>query len=391
MEHRVWNFAAGPSVLPEAVLKRAASEMLNWNGSGMSVMEMSHRSAMFQSIFDHAQSQFRKLMHVPDNYHILFLQGGGSTQFSMVPLNLIGRTGKADYALTGHFSTSAAKEAKKYGSVHIAADVSDTGFRVIPEQSELILDPEASYFHYCANNTIYGTEWQYVPDTGDVPLVCDMSSNITSRPVDISKYGLIYAGAQKNMAPAGLTVVIIRDDLARYGLIFAGAQKNMAPAGLTVVLIDRVLAGHERPITPLIMSYRRMIDKQSMFNTPPCWNIYILSLVMDWIEEQGGVEGMEKLRNERSAMLYHVIDESKLFHGHAEKSARSGMNVTFRTEDPEIDARFVKEAAEAGFVNLKGHRLSGGMRASIYNAMDPEGVKQLCGFMQSFEKKLLGE
>ncbi|MBR2845548.1 MAG: 3-phosphoserine/phosphohydroxythreonine transaminase [Solobacterium sp.] len=363
MEHRVWNFAAGPSVLPEAVLKRAASEMLNWNGSGMSVMEMSHRSNMFQSIFDHAQSQFRKLMHVPDNYHILFLQGGGSTQFSMVPLNLIGRTGKADYAMTGHFSTSAAKEAQKYGSVHIAADVSDTGFRVIPEQSSLELDPDASYFHYCANNTIYGTEWQYIPDTGDVPLVCDMSSNITSRPVDISKYGLIYAGAQKNMAPAGLTVVIIRDDL--------------------------ILC--EKEYTPLMLSYRRMIDKQSMFNTPPCWNIYILSLVMDWIEEQGGVEGMEKLRNERSAMLYHVIDESKLFHGHAEKSARSGMNVTFRTDDPAIDDRFVREAAEAGFVNLKGHRLSGGMRASIYNAMDPEGVRQLCGFMESFEKKLLGE
>ncbi|MBE6121089.1 MAG: 3-phosphoserine/phosphohydroxythreonine transaminase [Erysipelotrichaceae bacterium] len=356
---RVWNFAAGPSVLPEAVLKRAQKEMLNWNGSGMSVMEMSHRSAMFTQIFDHAQSSFRTLMHIPSDYHVLFLQGGASTQFSMVPLNLMRDKGSADYAVTGHFSSSAAKEARKYGNVHIAHDCSAGGFRTVPSQEELVLDPSASYFHYCANNTIFGTEWHYVPDTGNVPLVCDMSSNIASCEVDVSRYGLIYAGAQKNLAPAGLTIVIIRDDLALC----------------------------EHPDTPLMLSYRRMIDKNSMFNTPPCWNIYIFSLVMDWIEENGGIAGMEARRKERAGMLYDYLDQSKLFHAHAEKSARSFMNVTFRTEDPELDAQFVKEASEAGFANLKGHRLAGGMRASIYNAMEPEGVKQLCGFMESFEKK----
>lgn len=358
-QNRVWNFAAGPSVLPEEVLKRAQKEMLNWNGTGMSVMEMSHRSAAFGQIFEHAQSSFRQLMNIPSGYHVLFLQGGASTQFSMVPLNLMRENGTADYAVTGHFSGSAAREAEKYGNVHIAFDCSQSGFRTIPTQEELAMDPDASYFHYCANNTIYGTEWHYVPDTGDAPLVCDMSSNICSCPVDISRYGLIYAGAQKNLAPAGLTVVIIHDDL--------------------------MLCEH--PETPLMLSYRRMIDKDSMFNTPPCWNIYMLSLVMDWIADNGGIAGMEQRRKERAGMLYDFLDHSVLFHPHAEKSARSFMNVTFRTDDPELDTQFVHEAAEAGFVNLKGHRLAGGMRASVYNAMEPEGVKQLCGFMESFEKK----
>ncbi len=355
---RVWNFAAGPSVLPEAVLKRAQAEMLDWNGTGMSVMEMSHRSPAFRSIFDHAQETFRKLMNIPDSHRILFLQGGACLQFSMVPCNLM-ENKKADYAVTGHFSASAAKEAAKYGDVHIACSTEAGGHTRIPAQEELSLRKDASYFHYCANNTIYGTEWQYVPDTGAVPLVCDMSSSLASRCVDVSRYGLIYAGAQKNMAPAGLTVVIIREDLA----------------------------GKERADTPLMLSYRRMIDSDSMFNTPPCWNIYLFSLVMDWIAECGGIGEMERRRNRRSAILYDLIDRSSLFRGHAEKSARSGMNVTFSTGDRELDSLFVREAAQAGLVNLKGHRLAGGMRASIYNAMEEEGVKQLALFMEDFERR----
>jgi len=356
---RVYNFAAGPSMLPLEVLERAGAEITNYRGSGMSVMEMSHRSKVFQKIFDDAQAKFRKLFHVPEGYKILFLQGGASAQFSMVPLNLIGKTGKADYAVTGNFSNVAFKEAKKYGEISLAASSEDRGHTYIPAQSQLKLDPQASYFYYCANNTIFGTEWQYVPDTGEVPIVCDMSSNILSRPVDVSKYGLIFAGAQKNMAPAGLTVVIIREDLA----------------------------GHELPYTPLMMNYKTMIDKDSMYNTPPCWCIYMLGLVLDWLESQGGVEGMEKIKHGKAQLLYDVIDDSKLFTCAAEEGSRSDMNVTFRTASEELDAKFVKESVEAGFTNLKGHRLVGGMRASIYNAMPLEGVEKLCGFIQKFDKE----
>jgi len=356
--HRVYNFAAGPSMLPLSALERAGAEIADYRGSGMSVMEMSHRSQLFQQIFDETQDKLRRLMAVPENYKILFLQTGASGQFSMIPLNLIGKTGKADYAVTGNFSGVACEEAKKYGQIHLSASSADRDHSYIPAQDRLELDPEASYFYYCANNTIYGTEWQYVPDTGAVPLVCDMSSDILSRPVDVSRYGLIYAGAQKNMAPAGLTVVIVREDLA----------------------------GHELPCTPLIMSYKTMIDKNSMYNTPPCWCIYMLGLVLDWVEEQGGPEGMRKLREERSGMLYDVLDSSRLFHCHAEKGSRSGMNVTFRTGDEALDAKFVQEAAEAGFVNLKGHRKTGGMRASIYNAMPVEGVEKLCDFIRAFDR-----
>ena len=355
---RVYNFSAGPSMLPLEVLERAGSEITNYQGSGMSVMEMSHRSKVFQRIFDDTQAKFRKLMNVPEGYKILFLQGGASTQFSMAPLNLIGKTGKADYAVTGNFSNIAYKEAKKYGEINLAASSADKNHTYIPTQDQLKLDPEASYFYYCANNTIYGTEWQYVPQVGNVPLVCDMSSDILSRPVDVSKYGLIYAGAQKNMAPAGLTVVIIKESLA----------------------------GHELPITPTILNYQTMIEKDSMYNTPPCWNIYMLGLVLDWIDEQGGLEGMEKLRTLRSEMLYDVLDSSRLFRCHAEKGSRSGMNVTFRTGSEELDAKFVQEATAAGFVNLKGHRKVGGMRASIYNAMPVEGVEKLCDFIKAFDK-----
>ena len=357
-DQRVYNFSAGPSMLPLSALERAGSEITNYRGSGMSVMEMSHRSKVFIQIFEETQEKLRRIMNVPQGYKILFLQTGASGQFSMIPLNLIGKTGKADYAVTGNFSNLAYKEAQKYGQIHLAASSGDRDHSYIPAQSQLKLDPEASYFYYCANNTIYGTEWQYVPDTGSVPLVCDMSSDILSMPVDVSKFGLIYAGAQKNMAPAGLTVVIIKEELA----------------------------GHELPYTPLIMNYKTMIDKDSMYNTPPCWCIYMLGLTLDWVEENGGLAGMEKLKWQRANMLYDTLDNSKLFRCHGEKGSRSGMNVTFRTGSEELDAKFVSQATQAGFVNLKGHRKTGGMRASIYNAMPVEGVEKLCDFIKAFDK-----
>ena len=357
-DNRIFNFSAGPSMLPLSVLQRAGAEITNYGGSGMSVMEMSHRSKVFQKIFDDTQEKFRRLMGVPEGYKVLFLQTGASGQFSMVPLNLIGRTGKADYALTGNFSTIAAKEAKKYGTVNIAADTSDCNHTRIPTQAELKLDAEASYFYYCANNTIYGTEWQYVPETGNVPVVCDMSSDIMSRPVDVSKFGLIYAGAQKNMAPAGLTVVIIKEELA----------------------------GAELPYTPLMMNYKTMIDKDSMYNTPPCWCIYMLGLMLDWVDEQGGVAGIEKIKAAKAAMLYETLDNSKLFTCPAQIGSRSDMNVAFRAENEELNAKFIAEASAAGFANLKGHRNVGGMRASIYNAMPTEGVEKLCDFIKAFDK-----
>ena len=358
-QERVYNFSAGPSMLPLEVLERAGSEITNYQGSGMSVMEMSHRSKAFLKIFDDTQAKLRKLMKVPENYKILFLQGGASTQFSAVPLNLIGKSGKADYAVTGNFSNLAYKEAQKYGTISLAASSEDKNHTYIPAQDQLKLDPEASYFYYCANNTIYGTEWQYIPETGSVPLVCDMSSDILSRPVDVSRYGVIFAGAQKNMAPAGLTVVIVREDLA----------------------------GRELPFTPKMLGYQIMIDKDSMYNTPPCWCIYMLGLVLDWLEGQGGVEGMEAIKHRKAQILYDVIDSSKHFTCAAEKGSRSDMNVTFRSDSEELDAKFVSEATAAGFTNLKGHRSVGGMRASIYNAMPVEGVEKLCGFLRAFDQK----
>ena len=355
---RIFNFSAGPSMLPLSVLEKAASEMTNFNGSGMSVMEMSHRSKVFQSVFDETKANFKRIFHVPDTHEVLFMQGGATFQFAATALNLIGKTGKADYAITGNFSKIAAKEATKYGEVNIAYDTSDRNHTYIPAQSDLKLTADASYFHYCANNTIYGTEWKYVPETNGVPLVCDMSSNFLSKPVDVSKYGIIYGGVQKNMAPAGMAVVVI----------------------------DKALAGAELPYTPKIMSYKVTIDKDSMDNTPPCYTIYMLGLVLKWLDEQGGVEGMEKIKSKKAAILYDYLDNSKLFIPIADKEARSDMNVTFRTGNDELDAKFVKEATEAGFVNLKGHRLAGGMRASIYNAMPMEGVEKLADFMAAFEK-----
>ena len=355
-ENRVYNFSAGPSILPESVLEKARAEIMNYQGTGMSVMEMSHRSPAFSEIFAETKQKFRQMLHVPESHEILLLQGGATLQFAAIPMNLM--EGKsADYAITGNFSGKAAKEAEKYGTVHIACDTADCGHSRIPAQEELVLTSDAKYFYYCANNTIYGTEWQYVPVT-KAPLVCDMSSDILSRPVEVGRYGLIYAGAQKNMAPAGLTVVIV----------------------------DKNLAGREVPYTPQIMSYRTMIDHDSLLNTPPCWCIYMLGLVLDWLKEQGGVEGMEQLKKSRAKLVYDFLEESRVFRAHAEADSRSDMNVTFRTGDPALDAEFIAFAAQRGLVNLKGHKVAGGMRASLYNAMPLEGAEELVKTMKEFEQ-----
>lgn len=356
MAGRAYNFAAGPAIMPEPVLERAQSELLNWHGCGMSVMEMSHRGSQFAEIHAKAKESFKNLLGVPDTHEVLFLQGGATSQFAAIPLNLMDGRG-ADYAVTGNFSGIAAREAAKYGAVHVSYEGKDNGYRHIPAQNELDIDPASAYFHYCANNTIFGTAWDYVPETGGVPLVCDMSSEIMSRPVDVGRYALIYAGAQKNIAPAGLTVVII----------------------------DRSFAGHEAAITPQIMSYAKMIDKDSMLNTPPCWCIYMLGLVLEWVEAEGGVAAMDACRRERSRLVYEVLDNSRLYKAHAEPGSRSCMNVTFRTGSEELDAEFVKGAAARGLLNVKGHRLTGGMRASLYNAMPIEGAAALAQYMKDFE------
>ncbi len=357
----VFNFSAGPSVLPTEVLEIAGKDILNYGGSGMSVMEMSHRSKVYLDIFESTKSKIKSVLSIPETHEVLFLQGGASLQFSMVPMNLFSELGKgkADYAVTGNFATIATKEAKKYGTINIAASSEDKNHSYIPTQAELTLTPDADYFYYCANNTIYGTEWQYIPETGSVPICCDMSSNILSRPVDVAKYGII----------------------------FAGAQKNMAPAGLTVVIIDKALAGKEMPCTPLMMSYKTMIDNDSMYNTPPCWNIYILGLVLDWLNKQGGVSGMESIKHEKAALVYDFLDNSKLFKACAQADSRSDMNITFRTNDEATDEAFCKGATAQGLTNLKGHRKVGGMRASIYNAMPMAGVTKLVEYMKDFEAK----
>ena len=352
---KIYNFAAGPSVMPAPVLERAAAELTDYHGSGMSVMEMSHRSSAFQEIFDNAKARLKKLMQVPDSHEILLLQGGATTQFAAIPMNLL-CGGVADYAVTGNFSGKAAKESEKYGTVHIACDSSDTGHDRIPSESELKLTEGAKYFYYCANNTVYGTEWQYVPDT-KAPLVCDMSSDILSRPVDVSRYGLIYAGAQKNMAPAGLTVVIV----------------------------DKALTGRHVEYTPVMLNYETMIKNDSMLNTPPCWCIYMLGLTLEWVEDQGGIQAMEMLRGARSQLVYDFLDNSRLFKAHARPESRSGMNITFRTPSAELDAEFIKGAAQRGLVNLKGHKAAGGIRASLYNAMPIEGAEALVEYMKEFE------
>ena len=358
-ENRVYNFSAGPSMLPEAVLCRARDEMLNYNGSGMSVMEMSHRSKVYDDIIKSCEAKLRKLLGIPDNYKVLFLQGGASLQFASIPMNLM-KSGKADYIVTGQFSGNAAKEARKYGTPNVVADLKEEVFKRIPKQSELSLSPDADYVHICVNNTIYGTHWNYVLDTKDVPLVADMSSCILSEEIDVTKYGVIYAGAQKNMAPAGLTVVIVRDDLL----------------------------GNARPDTPTVMDWKVMAEKESMYNTPSTYPIYVCGLVLDWIESLGGIGELEKINRAKAALLYDFLDESKMFIPHADRDSRSLMNVTFRTGDEELDAKFVKEASSVGLLTLKGHRSVGGMRASIYNAMPVEGVEKLVAFMRDFEAKI---
>ena len=354
-----YNFAAGPSALPTEVLETAAAEMLDYKGSGLSVMEMSHRSAIYQEIFDETKANLKKLMKIPDTHEVLFLQGGASAQFSMVPLNLMGENGSADYAVTGNFAKIAAKEAGKYGRVNIAADTAESNHDRIPAQNELKLSPDAKYFYYCANNTIFGTEWHYVPETNGVTLVSDMSSDILTQEIDVGRFGIIFAGAQKNMAPAGVTAVIIRKDLA----------------------------GHELPFTPLMMNYKTMIDKDSMYNTPPCYCIYMLGLVLKWVEKQGGIAAMDAMKREKSGLIYDYLDESKLFKAHARRDSRSFMNVTFRTGDADKDADFCKAAAAAGFLNVKGHRLVGGMRASVYNAVPIKAARELVKFMKDYEAK----
>ncbi len=356
---RVYNFSAGPSVLPESVLKRAAAEMLDYEGSGQSVMEMSHRSKTYDAIIKSCEALLREVMDIPDNYKVLFLQGGASSQFAMVPMNLMTKSGKADFVITGQWATKAYKEAARYGEANAVASSKDETFSYIPKLDPSTFTPDADYFHICLNNTIYGTVFHDLPDTGDVPLVADVSSCILSEPIDVSRFGLLYAGAQKNMAPAGLTVVIVREDLV----------------------------GHAMDITPTMFNYQTHVDNDSMFNTPPCYSIYICKLVLEWIKNEiGGLENMKKLNEQKAKLLYDFLDRSKVFRGTVAKEDRSLMNVPFVTGDEELDARFVKEAAAAGFVNLKGHRSVGGMRASIYNAMPLEGVEKLVAFMEAFEK-----
>lgn len=357
---RVYNFSAGPSMLPESVLRRAADEMLDYHGCGQSVMEMSHRSKTYQGIIDGTEALLRELMGIPDNYQVLFLQGGASSQFAMIPMNLMTGSGKADYVVTGQWAKKAYKEAARYGAAHVVASSEDKTFSYIPKLDPAAFTPDADYFYICMNNTIYGTVYHDLPDTGSVPLVADASSCILSRPIDVSKFGILYAGAQKNMAPAGVTVVIIRKDLI----------------------------GHAMDITPTMFNYQIHADNGSMFNTPPCYTIYVMGLVLEWLKNDiGGLENMQKINEEKAAMLYGFLDSSKLFHGTVVPEDRSLMNVPFVTGDPEKDAAFVKAATEAGFVNLKGHRSVGGMRASIYNAMPVEGVKKLVEFMKEFERQ----
>ena len=354
---RVYNFSAGPGVLPEEVLKQAAEDMLCYKDSGMSVMEMSHRSKVYEEIIGNAEKTLREIMNIPDNYKVLFLQGGASLQFSMIPLNLMNKHNKADYVNTGEWSNKAIKEAKKVGGINVVASSEDKTFSYIPQLDVANFSEEADYFYLVTNNTIYGTRFTEIPDTKNVPIVADMSSNILSEVYDVSRYGLIFAGAQKNMGPAGLTVVIIREDLV-----------GKAKSGI-----------------PTMLDYKTHVNSGSMFNTPPCYSIYISGLVFEWVKKNGGVAAIQKLNEEKAALLYNYLDESSLFSATVNKKDRSLMNVPFVKGDENIDKNFIKRAEAAGFVNLKGHRSVGGMRASIYNAMPIEGVKALVEFMKKFE------
>ena len=356
--NRVFNFSAGPSMLPLPVLEKAASELVCYKESGMSVMEMSHRSPDYEAIIQKAEADLRKLMQIPDNYKVLFMQGGASTQFACVPMNLIKKTGKADYIVSGQFSGKAYKEAQKYGDVVCVATTKEDNFDRVPVVTKDMIRPDASYVHMCFNNTIYGTKFDYIPDTGDIPLVADMSSCIISEPVDVSKFGVIYAGAQKNMAPAGVTLVIVREDLL----------------------------GDVLDYTPDMLNWQLMADNGSMYNTPPCYSIYVAGLVYEWIESLGGLEVMKEMNEKKAALLYDYLDNQDYYIAPVKKNSRSMMNVTFVTGDADLDKKFASEAGKAGLKNLKGHRSVGGMRASIYNAMPYEGVAALVEFMKEFAK-----
>jgi phosphoserine aminotransferase len=357
---RVYNFSAGPATLPEQVLQQAQAEMLDWQGSGMSVMEMSHRGKEFMSIATEAEADLRELLAVPDNYKVLFLQGGASSQFAMIPMNLIGRSGKADYFRTGSWSKKAIAEAKRFGGITVSVDSEQGGkFSSVPAADGFDVSAAAAYVHYTPNETIEGVEFPYIPDTGDVPLIADMSSTILSRPLDVSRYGLIYAGAQKNIGPAGLTIVIVRDDL-----------------------IGSPLDG-----TPAMFNYQTHADAGSMYNTPPTYGWYLAGLVFKWLKEKGGLAGMAEINRRKAAKLYDAIDASAFYANPVVPECRSWMNVPFTLADSSLDAEFLKQAGEAGLKTLKGHRSVGGMRASIYNAMPEAGVDALVEFMAQFERK----
>ena len=359
---RVFNFSAGPAALPEPVLRQAASEMLDWHGSGMSVMEMSHRGKEFIAIHAEAESLLRELLAVPAGYKVLFMQGGAIGENAIVPMNLMGSngsSGSADYVDTGEWSKKSIKEAKKYGKVNVAASAADTGYTTIPPRAAWKLDPGAAYVHICSNETIGGVEYHFTPDVGGVPLVADMSSDILSRPVDVAKYGLIYGGAQKNIGPAGLTIVIVRDDLL----------------------------GRAHPLTPDAFNYQLQAANDSMLNTPPTYAIYIAGLVFNWIKAQGGLPAMEAHNRAKAAVLYDYLDATAFYRSPVARDCRSLMNVPFKLKDESLDEAFLKGAQAAGMVQLKGHRSVGGMRASIYNAMPIEGVRALVAYMQDFERR----
>lgn len=355
---RVYNFSAGPACLPEEVLRQCAADMLEYGSSGMSVMEMSHRSKDFEQILDTAEADLRELVGIPDNYKVLFLQGGGHTQFAMVPMNLM-KNRVADYIITGQWAKKAAAEAEIYGKVNRIASSADKTFSYIPDCSDLPVSPDADYVYICQNNTIYGTAFKTLPNTKGKDLVADVSSMMLSEPMDVTRYGIVWGGVQKNVGPAGVTIVIIRDDLIR----------------------EDVLPG-----TPTMLKYKTHADNKSLYNTPPCWNIYVCGLVFKWLKKQGGLEAMKAVNEKKAKILYDYLDQSAMFKGTVNPADRSLMNVPFVTGNEDLDKKFVAEAAAAGFKNLKGHRSVGGMRASIYNAMPVEGVQALVDFMTAFEK-----
>jgi phosphoserine aminotransferase len=358
MTHRIINFSAGPAVLPLEVLEEAQRDLVDYKGAGLSVMEMSHRSPQYDAIHNDAIARLRSLMGIPEDHDVLFLQGGASLQFSMVPMNLMPPAGSADYVVTGAWAKKAVKEAAKVGTARVAGSSEPTAFDRIPAASEIDVDAGAAYLHFTSNNTIFGTQWQSEPEAGDVPLVADMSSDILSRPVDVSRYGLIYAGAQKNLGPAGVTLVIIRRDL-----------------------LER-----STDALPTMLDYRIHAEKSSMYNTPPCWAIYIVGLACGWLERQGGLEAMARHNAEKAALIYDLLDASGFYRGTVQKESRSLMNIPFRLPSEELEARFIQASKEAGMSNLKGHRSVGGIRASIYNAMPIEGVEALVALMREFER-----